>query len=70
MEMPTLKTWADKVNLVKKEFYIWWKWGSDYPQCTVKKWLTDLPVTGSYGRLMRPEVKKFWNRKLSEPEQF
>ena len=45
MEMSTLKTWADKVNLVS--------------QSTVKNWLTDLPVTESYGRSIGPEVKIF-----------
>ena len=28
-----------------------------------EKWQTDLPVTGSCGRLIRPEVSKFWSRK-------
>ena len=59
MEMSTLKTWADKVNLVKNNFYIWWKWRYDYPQSTVKNWLTDLPVTESYGGWIGPEVKNF-----------
>ena len=41
----------------------WWKWGSAYSRFTVKKWQWESTLTGSNSRLIRPEVKKFLNRK-------
>jgi len=48
------------------------KWRSDYPQCSLKKWLSDLPVTGNNmafdqtgsEKILKPEVKKYIFEKL------
>ena len=46
-----------------KKANFWWKWRSTYSQFTAKNWQWESTSTGSYSHLIRPEVKKNWNRK-------